>query len=146
MTKQELVLDFIKQFRDLGTENCFSNGMCFHFTIILRHRFGSLHCPIMYDQVANHFATQIEGHIYDITGDITDDPEYHWERWSDVKRADPALAKIIRRDCILKIPDDERSCELCAHCSYDEILNCFLCDKDNLPVDIYGVCRREDYK
>ena len=146
MTKQELVLDFIKQFRDLGTENCFSNGMCFHFTTILRHRFGSSNCPIMYDQVANHFATQIEGRIYDITGDITDDPEYHWERWSDVRRADPALTKIIRRDCILKIPDDQRSCELCAHCFYDEILGTFSCDKDNLPVDIYGVCRREDYK
>ena len=117
--------------------------MCFHFTVILRHRFGSLHCPIMYDQVANHFATEIEGRIYDITGDITDNPEYHWERWSDVKKQDPALAKIIRRDCILKVPDDQRSCELCAHCFYDEILNCFLCDYDNEPVDIYGVCRRE---
>ena len=143
MTKQELVLDFIKQFRDLGTENCFSNGMCFHFTIILQHRFGSLHCPIVYDQVTNHFATQIEGRIYDITGDITDNPEYHWERWSDVKKQDPALAKIIRRDCILKVPDAQRSCELCAHCFYNEILNCFLCDYDNEPVDIYGVCRRE---
>ena len=97
----------------------------------------------MYDQVANHFATEIEGRIYDITGDITDNPEYHWERWSDVKKQDPALAKIIRRDCILKIPDDQRSCELCVHCFYDEILNCFLCDYDNEPVDTYGVCRRE---
>lgn len=26
--KEDLVLDFIKQFRDLGAENCFSNGMC----------------------------------------------------------------------------------------------------------------------
>lgn len=143
MTKQELILDFIRQFRDLGAENTFSNGMCYYFTIILRRRFGSSNCPIMYDQVANHFATEIEGRIYDITGDITDNPEYHWERWSDVKKQDPALAKIIRRDCILKIPDEQRSCELCAHCFYDEILNCFLCDYDNEPVDIYGVCRRE---
>lgn len=143
MTKHELVLNYIKQFRDLGAENCFSNGMCFHFTVILRHRFGCGGCTIMYDQVANHFATQIEGRIYDITGDITDNPEYHWERWSDVKKSDPALAKIIRRDCILKIPDDQRSCELCVHCFYDEILNCFLCDYDNEPVDTYGVCRRE---
>ena len=148
MTKHELVLDFIWQFRKFGFDvaDAFSNGMCFHFTTILRHRFGCGWCTIMYDQVANHFATQIEGRIYDITGDITDDPEYHWERWSDVRKRDPALAKIIRRDCILKIPDDQRSCELCAHCFYDEILGTFLCDKDNLPVDTYGVCRREDYK
>lgn len=148
MTKHELVLDFIWQFRKFGSDvaDAFSNGMCFHFTTILRHRFGCGWCTIMYDQVANHFATQIEGRLYDITGDITDDPEYHWERWSDVRKKDPALAKIIRRDCILKIPDDQRSCELCAHCFYDEILGTFLCDKDNLPVDTYGVCRREDYK
>lgn len=148
MTKHELVLDYIKQFRDFGpdVETLFSRGMCYHFMILLRQRFGSAHCSIMYDQVANHFATLIEGRIYDITGDITDNPEYKWERWSDVKKSDPALAKIIRRDCILKIPDDQRSCELCVHCFYDEILNCFLCDYDNEPVDTYGVCRREVYK
>ena len=143
MTKQELILNFIRQFRDLGAENTFSNGMCYYFTTILRRRFGSSNCPIMYDQVANHFATEIEGRIYDITGDITDNPEYHWERWTDVRKHDPALAKLIRRDCILKIPDGQHSCELCDHCFYDEILSCFLCDHDNQPVDIYGVCRRE---
>lgn len=143
MTKQELILNFIRQFRDLGAENTFSNGMCYYFTTILRRRFGSSNGTIMYDQVTNHFATEIEGRIYDITGDVTDNSEYHWERWTDVRKHDPALAKFIRRDCILKIPGDERSCELCDHCFYDEILSCFLCDLDNKPVDIYGVCRRE---
>ena len=55
MTKYELILDYIKQFRDLGAENCFSNGMCYHFTVLLRQRFGPLYCPIMYDEVENHF-------------------------------------------------------------------------------------------
>lgn len=143
MTKQELILDFIRQFRDLGAENTFSNGMCYYFTTILRRRFGTSNGIIMYDQVTNHFATEIEGRIYDITGDVTANPEYHWECWTDVRKHDPALAKLIRRDCILKIPNDECSCELCDHCFYDEILSCFLCDLDNKPVDIYGVCRRE---
>ena len=147
-TKRDVIENSIKQFRDFGPQvvDCFSHGMCYQFMTILRKRFGPFCTTPVYDEIINHFATEIDGRIYDITGDITDDPEYHWERWSDVKRADPALAKIIRRDCILKIPDDQRSCELCAHCFYDEILNCFLCDKDNLPVDTYGVCRREDYK
>lgn len=143
MTQHELILNYIKQFRDLGAENCFANGMCYHFTVLLRQRFGSAHCPILYDQVANHFATLIEGRIYDITGDITENQEYHWERWNDIHQKDPALEKRIRRDCILKIPDGEQSCELCSHCFYDEILNSFLCDIDNQPVNIYGVCQKE---
>ena len=63
MTQHELILNYIKQFRDLGAENCFANGMCYHFTVLLRQRFGSAHCPILYAQVANHFATLIEGRI-----------------------------------------------------------------------------------
>ena len=38
-SKQDLILDFIKQFRDLGAENCFSNGMCYWFAYILKYRF-----------------------------------------------------------------------------------------------------------
>ena len=143
MTQHELILNYIKQFRNLGAENCFANGMCYHFTVLLRQRFGSAHCSILYDQVANHFATLIEGRIYDITGDITENQEYHWERWSDVRQKDHALEKRIRRDCILKIPNGEQSCELCSHCFYDEILNSFLCDIDNQPVNTYGVCQKE---
>ena len=37
--KQDLILDFIKQFRDLGAENCFNNGMCYWFSYILKNRF-----------------------------------------------------------------------------------------------------------
>ena len=46
MTKHELVLDFIWQFRKFGSDvaDAFSNGMCFHFTTILRHRFGCGWC------------------------------------------------------------------------------------------------------
>ena len=35
--KQDLILDFIKQFRDLGAENCFNNGMCYWFAYILKN-------------------------------------------------------------------------------------------------------------
>ena len=97
---------------------------------------------LLIDEVENHFGTQIEARVFDITGDVTE--KYNWERWNDLKKRDPALAKILRRDCILKIPDDQRSCELCVHSFYDEIMCSFLCDKDNLIVDTYGVCRRED--
>ena len=142
MTKHELVLDFIWQFRKFGSDvaDAFSNGMCFHFTTILRHRFGSLYCPIMYDQVANHFATQIEGRIYDITGDITDDPQYHWKRWTTVCAEDYKHANRIRRDCVDKVPSDTLICKYGDNSFYDEILNTYLCGLDNSPVDLDTPC------
>ena len=33
-TKHDVILNFIEQFRELGAENCFSNGMCYYFTVI----------------------------------------------------------------------------------------------------------------
>ena len=71
MTKQELILDYIKQFHYFGI-NAMA-GHSYHFTLILRHRFGPGYCTIMYDETYNYFATKIEGRIYDICGDITDD-------------------------------------------------------------------------
>lgn len=100
-TKQDLILDFIRQFRDLGAENCFSNGMCYWFADILRSRFMNEHCHIMYDQVANHFGCEINGTVYDITGVAS---AYDWEPWYTTVYNDPKLAERIKRDCIDKLP------------------------------------------
>lgn len=142
MKKTELILNFIKQFRDLGAENCFSNGMCWHFTLILRARFGYENF-IMYDPVINHFATEIDGRIYDITGDITDNSEYHWHRWMEYLRQDPVEARRIYRDCIYKVPSDKAICMSCEH-HYSNINNEDLCDLDYKPIDFYGPCRKEE--
>lgn len=100
-TKQDLILDFIRQFRDLGAENCFSNGMCYWFAHILRSRFITEHCHIMYSEIDNHFGCEINGIIYDITGVA---PAYDWEPWYTVNYNDPKLAERIKRDCIDKLP------------------------------------------
>lgn len=101
MENKKIILDFIEQFRALGAENCFSNGMCWYFSVILRFRFG-WHNEVMYDTIANHFATKIDGRIYDISGDITDDENYHWISWKKYKNIDPIHALRIKRDCIWK--------------------------------------------
>ena len=139
-TKQEVILNFIKQFRDLGAENCFSNGMCYYFTLVLRKRFGPFCSTILYDEVINHFATQIDGRIYDITGDITDNQEYHWKRWTTVVAEDPKHSKRIYRDCVDKVPSDVLICKYCDNCFYDEVLNVDLCGLDNSPVDVDTPC------
>jgi hypothetical protein len=51
----------------------------------------------MYDQVANHFVAEIDGRLYDITGDVTD--TYKAEPWDDLD--DDLLRARIVRDCIM---------------------------------------------
>ena len=99
--KQDLILDFIKQFRDLGAENCFNNGMCYWFAHILRSRFITEHCHIMYSEIDNHFGCEINGIVYDITGVAS---AYDWEPWCTTIYNDPKLAERIKRDCIDKLP------------------------------------------
>jgi hypothetical protein len=96
--KKDLVLDFIKQFRDLGAENCFSNGMCYWFAATLRMRFNGEHCHLMYAEIDNHFGCEIDGIVYDITGDVTDD--YNWDFWDKIFHEDISLYHRIVRDCI----------------------------------------------
>ena len=98
-TLHDVVLDFIEQFRELGATNCFSNGMCYYFSIILKERFGPF-VSLMYAEVDNHFGTRIADRIYDITGDVTD--KYDWTLWSRMLIKDPLLYERILRDCIAK--------------------------------------------
>ena len=142
MTKRDVIENYIKQFRDFGPQviDCFSNGMCYQFMTILRKRFGPFCTTPLYDEVINHFATEIDGRIYDITGDITDDPQYHWERWTAVCAEDSKHASRIYHDCVDKVPSDTLICKYCDNSFHSEILNTYLCDLDNTPVDIDTHC------
>lgn len=139
--KHEVVLNFIEQFRRFGpdVENCFSNGMCWHFTMILRGRFG-MENMVMYDPVANHFAAKIDDHIYDITGDITDDPEYKFEYWASYWLDDLKETARIRRDCIWKIPSDLLTCGICPYSFEDDWGNLICPKQDDSPVDWDDPC------
>ena len=143
-TKPEVILNYIKQFRDFGPEvvNLFSNGMCWQFSIILRDRFGYYN-PIAYDPIANHFALWIDDRIYDITGDITDDPQYKFVFWDTYKFQDTKEMQRIYRDCILKIPNQYHLCYNCDHSFFDE-WGTMICDIDNEPVDPDVPCEKGD--
>ena len=94
MTRKSLILDFIKQFRDLNSTECFNYGMCYWFAFILVHRFGGV---IVYQPIDNHFAANIDGTFYDINGIIFDTT--NWGPWPT---EDIALNMRIERDCIRK--------------------------------------------
>lgn len=99
---RDKILHFIEQFTSFGHDviECFTCGNCYWFAHILQERFGGAdYCPIVYDVVENHFATQIMGHIYDITGEVTDD--YLWQYWDELQEQyDPLVIERIYRDCI----------------------------------------------
>lgn len=102
------VYNFISRFTSNGKRleviDAFTNGCCYWFAEVLFMRFWMDNdsdiangMSIMYDQVANHFGCRINGRVYDISGDVTDD--YKWEEYDGLK--DEALTKILERDCIL---------------------------------------------
>lgn len=87
---------FLQRFRG-DTVAVFTNGCCYWFAMILFRRFIRDGAEIMYDVVANHFGTKINGRVYDITGDITD--KYTWTPWNEYE--DETHRNRIVRDCIM---------------------------------------------
>lgn len=98
----EQVVSFISRFKSLSPSgdvvDVFTKGCCYWFAYILSARFKG---TLMYDSVANHFATEIGGRIYDISGDVTD--KYSFIRWQDFDTVfhDPNELSRIKDYCIL---------------------------------------------
>ena len=68
----------------------FRFGCCYWFAFILAERFKDEYdVALLVDFDATHFATEIEGMVFDIGGDITDIDQFHWTRWDDVPDDDP---------------------------------------------------------
>lgn len=106
MTK-ETILKFIKNFQNEGTVKTFTEGCCYWFALILFERFNMERnkeknaCRLMYNQIYGHFACEINGELFDITGQIEQTGE--WEPWADWFLKEPVYRETVVRDCILKI-------------------------------------------
>ena len=92
----DMINTFLMRFHDYeNVDDVFQKGCCYWFSMILHMRFPD--SRIMYDQAFNHFVTEIDGRLYDITGDVTE--KYNvipWDEYSD----DLHRIRIIR-DCIM---------------------------------------------
>lgn len=87
---------FLGRFHECrDVDDVFTRGCCYWFANILHQRFPL--SEIVYDPVANHFATRIRGHVYDITGCV--DGVYKMEPWEEFD--DPLEKRRIIRDCIM---------------------------------------------
>lgn len=90
--------NFLKRFHDSSSvDDTFTNGCCYWFAFVLYVRFLSKGATLMYDEVANHFGTKVDGAVYDITGDVS--LKFKWKDWNSI--TDEALLSRIRRDCIM---------------------------------------------
>ena len=83
MSSHEQVIAFISHFNKfVGVTEAFTQGCCFHFTTILLSVFGYPDdSRIMYNDIDGHFATLINGRLYDITGEISSDGFVDWLRF-----------------------------------------------------------------
>ena len=103
MIDKKTILDFISHYRDCS--KTFIYGQCYWFAVILTMRFHMFApCELLYDPIANHFATEIDGKVYDATGETV---RFGFLRWSDYAASDPLAANRIYRDCILQIEPEE---------------------------------------
>lgn len=73
------ILNFIEVFRNESTEELFTECACYWFSRILVERFGG---DIMYSPGEIHFATEIYGTLYDITGEIESEGYIPWESYN----------------------------------------------------------------
>lgn len=101
---KDKVLRFIKNFSNPDTVKTFTEGCCFWFAYILDTRFemdpDRPSHRMMYNDVTGHFACEIDGTLYDITGELPRDR--YWVPWTDWFAGEPSYREIVVRDCIMK--------------------------------------------
>jgi hypothetical protein len=93
-------------------------------------RFNGEHCHLMYAEIDNHFGCEIDGVVYDITGDVTN--SYDWKPWFVIEQYDRALYRRLLRDCCDKVPAGVVIGGYCGEGYFDD-WGSFICGKDNHP-------------
>ena len=92
----ENILHFIKKFSDFGNQvvECFTKGNCFWFATVLAMEFDGV---IYYDPIVGHFATMIDGVMYDITGVVENTSDF--VSLEEIRK-DELLWARLQRDCV----------------------------------------------
>ena len=92
----ENILHFIKKSSDFGNQvvECFTKGNCFWFAMVLAMEFAG---EIYYDPIVGHFATMIDGVMYDITGVVENTGDFIS---LEEICTDELLWARVQRDCI----------------------------------------------
>jgi len=108
-TKPLSIENFILEFKKYEEQNVlvktFTGGFCYYFSVILKEKFPR--GDIFYSIENNHFLFLLNGNLYDINGNVTDDYNVNrvvsWCAWTD----DIIHKQRIVRDCIEKESPNE---------------------------------------
>lgn len=131
VTKNDIIEDFINTFAGVqatvidnpfqpfgsrkltlksGVVKCFTFGCCYWFAIILKERFSG---KIVYEPTIRHFACEIDGVVYDISGrcDEAYGPKFmKWVDWDTYEINEDGTPSNVRQEiinhCIKKYNDD----------------------------------------
>ena len=97
--------EFIKKFKEGFSEEsiieCFTEGNCYHFAVILKNIYKE--GRIVHDYLINHFLLEYKGKYYDITGEVFYDKYENFEYFDDLFYSDINRYLKLMRDCVLKI-------------------------------------------
>jgi hypothetical protein len=101
MATDDETMSFIENFSKYpDAKEMFTQGLCYWFAHILRHRFGGV---IYYAPTKGHFVTLIGSEFYDITGCVTQDYAHtKLLHWDGMDTYDPGWKARIKRDCVDK--------------------------------------------
>lgn len=100
------VLDFIQRLHSFSPpgnfREVFTSGACYWFASILNTRFPDTN--IVYDPTQNHFAVELDGEVFDVTGKVLETPGFLlWKDFDDTLERE----RIINQSILLK--DGEKS-------------------------------------
>lgn len=92
------IQNFKRGFDKKALIQTFTEGCCYHFAVILKGAYPE--GEIVYSQVMGHFYLVLDGHAYDITGEIDGAQDVPWD---GLESRDPALYTGLLRDCVYRI-------------------------------------------
>lgn len=120
--KNDLIENFIEQFRELDATNCFKNEMQYWFAKILQERFRNEQPILVCDMMEDAFGCEIDGQVYNITGNVTD--QHDWEPWDEVVHLDATWSRRAYRTYADRVP---KNVKICGHCDKFHLNQCDSC-------------------
>lgn len=98
VTAETFINNFKKGFDKDYLEHVFTDGNCYHFSLIIQGMYGG---DIVYDPHEFHFLTKIDNEFFDITGKVDEPMDYYY--WNELEDIDYTEYTLVQHNCIYKI-------------------------------------------
>lgn len=95
---EKFIDNFKKGFDKEYLEHVFTDGNCYHFSLIVQSMYGG---EIVYDPHETHFLIKINDRFYDIKGEIQEPMDYYY--WDDFEEVDYNEYEFVKHNCVYKL-------------------------------------------